>query len=63
MREVSYNILVHRLQESKVMTEASYNILTEFGVHMKLVRMTKMRLNAMYGKVHIGKHLSDSFPI
>jgi hypothetical protein len=34
-----------------------------FGVLMKLVRLIKMCLNEMYSKVHIGKHLSDSFPI
>jgi hypothetical protein len=30
---------------------------------MKLVRLIKMCLNEAYSKVHIGKHLSDSFPI
>jgi hypothetical protein len=30
---------------------------------MKLVRLIKMCLYETYGKVHIGKHLSDSFPI
>jgi hypothetical protein len=30
---------------------------------MKLVRLIKMCLNLTYSKVHIGKHLSDSFPI
>jgi hypothetical protein len=30
---------------------------------MKLVRLTKMRLNETYSKVGKGKHLSDSFPI
>jgi hypothetical protein len=30
---------------------------------MKLVRLIKMYLNKMYGKVHIGKHLSDNLPI
>jgi hypothetical protein len=38
-------------------------MLTEFGVSMKLVRLNKMCLNETYSKVHIGKHLSDSFPI
>jgi hypothetical protein len=40
-----------------------YNILIEFGVPMKLVRLIKMCLNETYSKVRIGKHLSDSFPI
>jgi hypothetical protein len=30
---------------------------------MKLVTLIKMCLNETYSKVHIGKHLSDSFPI
>jgi hypothetical protein len=38
-----------------------YNILIEFGVPMKLVRLIKMCLNNTYGKVHIDKHLSIIF--
>jgi hypothetical protein len=30
---------------------------------MKLVKLIKMCLNETYSKVHISKHLSDSFPI
>jgi hypothetical protein len=30
---------------------------------MKLVRLIKMCLNETYGKVRIGKYLSDNFPI
>jgi hypothetical protein len=30
---------------------------------MKLVRLIKMCLNETYSKVHIGRYLSDSFPI
>jgi hypothetical protein len=30
---------------------------------MKLFRLIKMCLNEMYSKVHICKHLSESFPI
>jgi hypothetical protein len=43
--------------------EVLYNILIEFGVPMKLVRLIKMCLNKTYSKVRIGKHLSESFPI
>jgi sorting nexin-29 len=46
-----------------VRREVLYNILIEFGVPMKLVRLIKMCLNETYGNVRIGKHLSDSFLI
>jgi hypothetical protein len=46
-----------------VRREDLYNLLIEFGVPMQLVRLTKMCLNETYSKVHIGKHLSDSFLI
>jgi hypothetical protein len=35
----------------------------EFGIHKKLVRLIKMCLNETYSKVHVGKLLSDIFPI
>jgi hypothetical protein len=43
--------------------EVLYNILIGFGVPMKLVRLIKMCLNETHSKVHLGKHLSESFPI
>jgi hypothetical protein len=46
-----------------VRREVLYNILIEFGVPMKLVRLIKMRLNEIYNKIDTGKHLSDTFPI
>jgi hypothetical protein len=46
-----------------VRRELLYNILVEFSVHMKLVRLTKMCLNETYNKIRIGNHLSDTFPI
>jgi hypothetical protein len=46
-----------------VKKEVLYNILVEFGIPKKLVRLIKMCLNETYSEVHIGKRLSDKFPI
>jgi hypothetical protein len=40
-----------------------HSILIEFVVLMYLVRLIKMCINETYSIVHIGKHLSDNFPI
>jgi hypothetical protein len=39
------------------------NILIEFGIPLKLVRLIKMCLTAMYSRFRVGKNLSDMFPI
>jgi hypothetical protein len=46
-----------------VKREVLYNILLEFGIPMKLVRLLKRFLNETYSKVNIGKHLFYSFSI
>jgi hypothetical protein len=46
-----------------VKSEVLYNILLQFGIPKKLVRLIKMCLNETYSKVRIGKILSDEFPI
>jgi hypothetical protein len=43
--------------------EVLYNILVEFGIPKKLVRLIKMCLNETYNKVGVGKLLSDTFPV
>jgi hypothetical protein len=43
--------------------EVLYNILVEFGIPKKLVRLSKMCLNETYSKVRIVTLLSDKFPI
>jgi hypothetical protein len=43
--------------------EVFHNILIEFEVPMKLVRLIRKGINEIYSKVRIGKHLSGSFPI
>jgi hypothetical protein len=45
-----------------VMREVLYNILLKYSIPKKLVRLIKC-LNETYSKVHVGKLLSDTFPI
>jgi hypothetical protein len=46
-----------------VRREALYNILIEFGIRKKLVRLIKMCLTETYSRVLVGKNLSEMFPI
>ena len=39
------------------------NLVIEFGISMKLVRLIKMCLTATYSRVQVGKNLSDTFLI
>ena len=39
------------------------NILIEFGIPLKLVRLIKMCLKGTYSRVRVGKHVSGRFPI
>jgi sorting nexin-29 len=64
-----YNGTVHQLfidfkkAYDSVKAEVLYNILLEFGIPKKLVRLIKLCLNETYSKVRVGKLLSDKFPI
>jgi hypothetical protein len=64
-----YNGMVHQLfidfkkAYDSIKREVLYNILVEFGVPKKLVRLINMCLNETYSKVCIGELLSDKFPI
>jgi hypothetical protein len=40
-----------------------YNILTEFGVPMGLVRLIKACLSETHSRVCVGKHFSNTFSI
>jgi len=43
--------------------EVLYEILIEFGISMKLVRLIKLCLPNTHSRVQVGKNLSDMFPI
>jgi hypothetical protein len=64
-----YNGTVHQLfidfkkAYDSIKSEVLYNILLEFGIPKKLVRLIKMCLNEIYSKVRIGKLSTDKFPI
>ena len=40
-----------------------YNILVEFGIRMKLVRLIIMCLNETYNRVQLDKYLPDMCPV
>jgi sorting nexin-29 len=46
-----------------VRREAFYNILVEFGIPQKMIRLIKMCLTETYSRVRVGKNLSEMFPI
>ena len=64
-----YSEAVHQLfidfkkAYDSVRREVLGNILMEFGVPKKLVRLIKMYLTETYSRVRAGKNLSDMFPI
>jgi hypothetical protein len=39
------------------------NVVIEFGISMKLVRLIKMYVNETFSDVHKAERLSDAFPI
>jgi hypothetical protein len=46
-----------------VRREVLYNILVEFGIPMKQIRLIKLCPNGTYSIVRVRKNLSDVFPI
>ena len=69
LRKMEYNKAVHHIIRDfkeaydSVRREALYNILIEYEIPKKLVRLIKMCLTETYSTVRVGKNLSDMFPI
>jgi sorting nexin-29 len=62
--ETVYQLFIYfKKAYDSVKREVLYNILIEFRVPMKLVRLIKMSSNESYSNVCTGEHLSDRFPI
>jgi hypothetical protein len=68
LRKNGNNEAVHQLfidfkkAYASVRRQALYNILIEFGVPKKLVRLIKMCLIETYSRIWVGKNLSGMFP-
>ena len=52
-----------KTEYDSVRREVLYNILIEFGITMKLVRLIKICQNESYSRVRVRKNLSDMFPL
>ncbi|KAJ4450648.1 hypothetical protein ANN_02077 [Periplaneta americana] len=57
------NLRISKKAYDSVKREVLYDILIEFGIPKKLVRLIKMCLSETYSRVRIGQFLSDAFPI
>jgi hypothetical protein len=68
-RKWEHNKAVHQLfidfkkAYDSVRREALYNILIEFGIPKKLLKLIKMCLTETYSRVRVGKYLSEMFPV
>jgi len=67
--EYTYDEAVHQLfidfkkAYDSLRREVLYNILIEFGISMKLVRLIKLCLTETCSRVWVSKNISDMFPI
>ena len=58
---INYLLIDFKQVYGSIKGEALYNILTEFGIPKKLVRLIKMCLCETYSRVRVGRFLSDAF--
>ena len=66
---MEYNEAVHqpftdfKKTYDSIVKEILYNILIQFDIPMKQVRLLKLCLSETYSRVQVGKNLSDMFPV
>jgi len=60
---VRQHIIYLKIACDSVRWEVLHNILIEFGIPMKQVRLIKMCLTEKYSRVRVGKNLNDVFPV
>jgi hypothetical protein len=64
-----YNEAVHQVfvnfkkAYDSVRMEILHNILTEFSIPLKQVRLIRLCLSEICRRVYVGRHFSDTFPI
>ena len=69
LKKMEYKEAMHKLfidfkeAYDSVRREVLCNILIDFSIPMKLVRLITMCLNQTYSRDQVGKHLRDMFPI
>ena len=64
MQEVVHQLFIDfKKAYDSVRREVLYNILIEFGIPMKLVRLIKTCRTETYSRFWVDKNLSDMFPI
>jgi hypothetical protein len=61
--EAKLQLFIDFKNSYSVRREVLYNILIEFGIPVKLVRLIKMCLNETYSRVCVSEHFSDMFPV
>jgi hypothetical protein len=67
-KKLEYNGAVHNIfidfkkSHNSGWRKVLYNILTEYGIPVKLVSLKKC-VNKTYSRVWVGKHLFDTYPI
>ena len=61
--KIKWNIALAIYRHQEAYDSVLYNILIEFGIPMKLLRLIQLCLNESCSRVPVDKHLCDKFPM